>query len=116
MNGVRGAAALSVRTRSQGSSFRKRVITSNVAPPPDLKGVEANVVKHLDDFKNVVRAHSCGEDGLVTVPQRNVCNPDGRRVSGESVCAVAGHRLLLREAGDLPWRRNGKLGRVRPVA
>ena len=63
-----------VRSRSHGSSFRKRIATSKVAPPQhsseNRSGQHARVVRR--DLGQVVGAHARGEQRLVRVAHRGV--------------------------------------------
>ena len=83
---------------------------------PHLKGVEADIIQHADDLKDVRSPHSRGEDGLVAVTQCDVRNADGRRVGGEWACAVCCHQDVLPGIWDGARLRKGSAGRVRPVA
>src|SRR5690625_6767737 len=61
---------------------------------PGLQGPKAHLIQLLCDWQHVVETQACGEQGLMSIPQYHIRNPQGLCNLTHGILTFIDHRII----------------------
>src|SRR5690625_5341330 len=61
---------------------------------PGLQGPKAHLIQLLRDWQHVVETQACGEQGLMSIPQYHIRNPQGLCNLTHGILTFIDHRII----------------------